>query len=205
MSGDFGLSAFQYPAVQHQRRHGPHGYDDYKSYKPWLCDEFAFRCVFCLARERWCHDGPNGFGVDHLIPNTVRPDLLCDYGNLLYLCNRCNSSKRLSAVLDPAAHALGDHLQVAHDGEIVGITKEGEHVIDCFNLNYSGAMAYRKRKIERLTRWHADGDVWSIEDELGFPDDLPRLDGRRCSNSRPEGISTSFHALREAGILSATY
>ncbi|TVS12285.1 MAG: hypothetical protein EA424_22775 [Planctomycetaceae bacterium] len=44
---------FDYPAESHARRHGPQGYADYESYRPWLRDEFTFRCVYCLQRERW--------------------------------------------------------------------------------------------------------------------------------------------------------
>jgi hypothetical protein len=44
---------FQYPRQAHVRRHGPLGYVNYQSYKPWLRDEFEFRCVYCLWRERW--------------------------------------------------------------------------------------------------------------------------------------------------------
>jgi hypothetical protein len=205
MSAAFGMSVFHYPTTRHVRRHGPHGYEDYKSYKPWLRDEFTFRCVFCLVRERWCHDGPNGFGVDHLIPKTVRPDLICDYENLLYLCNRCNSAKRLSAVLDPCSHALGDHLQVSEDGTIVAITKEGEHVIDAFNLNYASAKAFRKRKIDSLVHWQETDDTWSITSDLAFPDELPQLDDRRCANSRPEGVSDCFYAQRNRGTLPTSY
>jgi hypothetical protein len=49
--------AFIYPHHPHVRRHSPRGYRDYRSYKPWLRDEFDFRCVYCLWRERWCADG----------------------------------------------------------------------------------------------------------------------------------------------------
>ena len=44
---------FMYPGQSHVRRHGPAGYADYKRYRPWLRDEFTFRCVYCLKRERW--------------------------------------------------------------------------------------------------------------------------------------------------------
>ena len=44
---------FVYPSTPHQRRHGPRGYADYGTYRPWLRDEFCFRCVFCLLREQW--------------------------------------------------------------------------------------------------------------------------------------------------------
>src|SRR5258708_6259440 len=44
---------FQYPAAPHVRRHGPQGYADAASFRPWLRDEFTFRCVYCLQREVW--------------------------------------------------------------------------------------------------------------------------------------------------------
>lgn len=44
---------FNYPDAPHRRRHGPRGYADYASYRPWLRDEFTFRCVYCLLREQW--------------------------------------------------------------------------------------------------------------------------------------------------------
>jgi hypothetical protein len=45
------MSAFRYPAAPHARRHGPQGYADAESYRPWLRDEFAFRCIYSLFRE----------------------------------------------------------------------------------------------------------------------------------------------------------
>jgi hypothetical protein len=51
------IGVFDYPVGTHVRRHGPQGYLDYKHYKPWLRDEFSFRCVYCLCRETWFPDG----------------------------------------------------------------------------------------------------------------------------------------------------
>ena len=47
------MTAFTYPVEPHLRRHGPQGYADVVSDRPWLRDEFAFRCVYCLLREQW--------------------------------------------------------------------------------------------------------------------------------------------------------
>jgi hypothetical protein len=44
---------FVYPRAAPLRRHGPAGYAQYERYRPWLRDEFAFRCVYCLKREQW--------------------------------------------------------------------------------------------------------------------------------------------------------
>jgi hypothetical protein len=43
------------------------GYVDYTSFKPWLRDEFALRCVYCLTRERWCPAGHEDFSIEHFI------------------------------------------------------------------------------------------------------------------------------------------
>ena len=76
-------SAFEYPSPAHIRRHGPQGYATYKSYRPWLRDEFAFRCVFCLAREQWGRESGE-FDLDHFAPQATDPDLATNYDNLLY-------------------------------------------------------------------------------------------------------------------------
>ena len=36
---------FRAAETPHVRCHAPKGYQDYRSYKPWLRDEFPFRCV----------------------------------------------------------------------------------------------------------------------------------------------------------------
>jgi hypothetical protein len=49
---------------------------DYTSFKPWLRDEFIFRCVYCLTRERWCPAGHEDFSVEHFIAQATDPRLL---------------------------------------------------------------------------------------------------------------------------------
>jgi hypothetical protein len=60
------MPLFDYPAVQLVRIHGPLGYNDYSSYRAWLRDEFAFRCVYCFSREQWGRVTP----ID--LPNLAR-------------------------------------------------------------------------------------------------------------------------------------
>src|SRR5438045_7926484 len=85
---------FQYPPPLLLRRHGPRGYADYQFYKPWLRDEFTFRCVYCLWSERWEANGHHGFGVEHVQPQATTPEQRLDYDNLVYACNTCNSTRR---------------------------------------------------------------------------------------------------------------
>lgn len=87
------MTPFQYPPALHERRHGPQGYSDYASFRPWLRDEFGFRCVYCLRREQWelCR---GIFHIDHFVPVSQDPTRLHDYDNLLYTCVSCNFAKR---------------------------------------------------------------------------------------------------------------
>ena len=50
------MSPFSYPESAHVRKHGPDGYAHYENYRPWLRDEFRFRCVYCLEREQWVNN-----------------------------------------------------------------------------------------------------------------------------------------------------
>ena len=81
------MTPFDYPAGPHRRRHGPKGYAAPESFRPWLRDEFAFRCVYCLRRERW-EPGLSAFEIDHWKPAAQHPSLALDYDNLLILLRR---------------------------------------------------------------------------------------------------------------------
>lgn len=205
MSSELALSPFHYPKITHKRRHGPSGYSDYKSFKPWLRDESSFRCVFCLLRERWFPYATDFFGVDHLIPKSERKDLECHYDNLLYCCNRCNSAKTIKKVIDPCVDPIGNHLEVLCDGTLNPRTREGRYLIRAFNLNYEKAVAFRRRKMESLARWEENDDHFSIHNELAYPDDLPNLSMLRCENARPDGIRDSYHEKRQREELGPTY
>ena len=108
---------FQYTVNPYVRRHGPHGYRDARAYKPWLRDEFDFRCVYCLCRERWFPDGDDSMSVDHVRPSRVAPADRTTYENLVYACCQCNASKQdATGVLDPCEEPFGRHLAVYRSG-----------------------------------------------------------------------------------------
>jgi hypothetical protein len=201
---------FQYPQHAHARRHGPGGYANYQSYKPWLRDEFDFRCVYCLWRERWYAVGEAAFGVEHLQSQATAPQLVCDYNNLVYACCRCNSIKTdAAAVLDPCRHALGHHLEVA-DGHIHGLTPEGRDLIKVCKLDQPLLTESRRRLLQLLqTLQESDHPRAAAlrQHYLAFPDNLPVL--AKCrppdGNIRPEGIAASFYERFQRGELQATY
>jgi hypothetical protein len=94
------MTPFSYPATPHVRRHGPQGYAASDSYRPWLRDEFSFKCVFCLLREQWGR--PRGtFHLDHFRATAQHPAERLTYENLLYCCVTCNEAKGKRTIPDP--------------------------------------------------------------------------------------------------------
>jgi hypothetical protein len=204
---------FAYPRAAHVSRHAPAGYKNYQDYKPWLRDEFEFRCVYCLQREVWSRDRDAVFSVDHVIPQSEDPDspLVCDYNNLVYACLRCNSARQAVPVLNPREEGLGRHLRVGADGSITGLTEEGQILIELLHLDTGAAPAERRRILRLLDRWRRDPEGRGVRTDFletfGYPKDLPNL--RRLKPPRGNALSANtkhcFLARRERGELPETY
>ena len=194
MAGRVIPQPYAYPSTPHVRRHGPGGWGDYKKYRPWLRDEFTFRCVYCLDREVW-RDMRERLHIDHFQPQALRNDLKCEYTNLLYLCPACNSQKSDSILPDPCAVALADCLEVHGDGRIEAKNgnPEGEALIDLLALDDPLTVARRRRMIGML-RSLAETNWAAFVDWMGFPEDLPDLSLPPVppSNSKPDGVRESF-------------
>src|SRR6266702_3142924 len=123
-----------YPEPQGQRRHGPANYAAYERYRPWLRDEFCFRCVYCLKRERW-GQVTFEFELDHFEPQSLNPQLKLDYLNLVYACRRCNSVKRDQTVADPLVHMRATHVTTLPDGSLQPHESEATRLIRQLDLN----------------------------------------------------------------------
>jgi len=192
------------------RRHGPQGYADYKSYKPWLRDEFTFRCAYCWVRERFIPSGHRYFGVDHIIPQSTDPSRVCDYENLSYACEWCNSVRQdVPLALDPFSDTFSDHLLVKQDGALEPLTPRGHAHIQLFRLDRPEPTQFRAL-ILRIVRSLADKadeeSMGVLQYLLSYPDDLPNLlILRPLGNTRPSGVADCCFARRQQGTLSATY
>ena len=200
------MEPFTYPNTPHVRRHGPRGYSDYQSFQPWLRDEFTFRCVYCLTRERW-HKGKYGFQVDHVIPKGKSSLHAVDYNNLVYACETCNEMKSdADGFRGPCETAYRECLQVQEDGTIVALNPEGQVLIQVLRLDNAENTQFRRLMLEVISLAH-EKDAAMHSRLMGFPDDLPDLARRRPpgGNSRPEGIRESCHARRIRKELPDTY
>ncbi|MCB1226923.1 MAG: HNH endonuclease [Verrucomicrobiales bacterium] len=200
------VSPFRYPSTAHVRRHGPAGYSTYQQFRPWLRDEFCFRCVYCLRREVWAFQDSD-FELDHDVARSIAPELCRDYTNLVYACHNCNKrkgSKRLPSVSDVA---YGACMEVATSGTSVGeihaLNDDGVRLIDELSLDGEKITATRRRYIEMIRSLEKNDRplflVW-----MGFPEGLPDLLGvhpQPVSNSLPAGILQSWFAKKMRGAL----
>lgn len=195
---------YAYPTGPHVRRHGPSGWSDYQQHRPWIRDEFSFRCVYCLHREQWS-DMRRGFQIDHFIPQKIRPDLKADYDNLIYLCPNCNSLKSASLLPDPCQVNLKSCLKYLKNGKVKSLNKEGERIILVLNLNTPSLVDYRRSKIGTLATLfvHNPSEFTKM---MQFPKDLPDLTKKPPKlNSRPIGIESSWFAKLQRKQLPKVY
>ncbi len=199
------MIGFEYPTQPHVRRHGPTGYEDYGSYREWLRDEFMFRCVYCLHRERWYSRGAT-FHIDHFNPVTVDAGGICEYSNLLYACATCNEAKNaILGVPDPCEMAFHDCLRILADGSIQALNEHGEKLKQVLRLDSESNVSHRSRWMRTLEALRTTNpDLY--KEYMSFPDDLPDLRKKRVSsNTKPDGVANCYFALRERGQLPAIY
>lgn len=196
---------FDHPDRVAHRRHGPAGYSGYQSFLPWLRDEFAFRCVYCLKREQWGQI-TGEFDIDHFRPQAVAADKAGDYGNLVYACRRCNSTKCNKQTADPFFVMTRDEIQILADGTLSGATAEARRMILLLDLNSPRLITWRLTwlRIVELAK-ERDRELW--RSLTGFPPDLPDLARLRPpgGNDRPEGVNESWASVKLRGELPESY
>ena len=186
--------AFKYPEPRKSRRHGPR-YESCNSYRPWLRDEFMFRCVYCLKRETW-GQVTGEFELDHFQPQKYNPEKKLDYKNLVYACQRCNSVKSSERIPDPFKLLNSERLFCDEDGNLKTDDSRVEKIIFYLDLNSPNMIKWRWQWIElvELTKRRKKKLFKSLMD---LPDDLPDLSRPTpSSNSRKKGIKESWFAKR---------
>ena len=184
---------YRYPATPHHRKHGPAGYAHYREYKDWLRDEFDFRCVYCLHRERW-GQVKGQFDLDHFDPQALRPDLALEYDNLVYACHSCNLDKSSRLVPDPHVHAYGACLRVEDNGEMTALNDQGTILIDELDLDAASRNEWRRTIIETVRMAVKTGEEELLLRWMALPENPPDLRKLRPpqGNSRTQGLAESW-------------
>ena len=195
---------FDYPEPKLERTHGPEGYSTYESFRPWLRDEFTFRCIYCLKREMWgqvtCE-----FELDHFEPQSLVPKRKLDYFNLIYSCRRCNSVKLDQHIDDPLTILSSKVVVVLPDGVLFSDSLDAKRIIEQIDLNSPSLRRWRVMWM-RIVDLANERDVQLYRQLTGFPQDLPDLGRLRPpSNSCPEGIAMSWYAKQQRGQLPHGY
>jgi 5-methylcytosine-specific restriction endonuclease McrA len=198
------MMPFLYPSEPHLRRHGPRGYRDHESFRPWLRDEFCFRCVFCLRREQW--DRATNLHIDHFLPTSQYPEQQLEYDNLLYACGHCNLAKSSQTTPDPSQSLLSEVVIVLADGVLATTDPQAQRLIAQLRLNSPELVHFRRLWLE-IVAMAQRGNPNLYQQLMGFPDDLPDLRTLQPpgGNDRPAGIEQSYLVQRERGQLPAVY
>jgi hypothetical protein len=177
---------------------------DYRSYRPWLRDEFSFRCVYCLIREQWGRV-TGEFDIDHFVPHSADPMIAPEYDCLLFACHTCNLRKGGHRVPDPSLVLTCETVCAAPDGKLLGRTPEAERLIRILCLNSRLMVRWRRMWI-RIVMLAARHEPETFVELMRYPDDLPDLSASRVpTNTRPDGIQASHYARRNRGELAKVY
>jgi hypothetical protein len=143
----------------------------YGEYKQFLRFDFFHSCAYCTMSE--AEATAIRFTIDHYEPRTARPDLLNEYGNLMYSCDECNLRKGDRS--PPAqARAAGHrffrpdediyttHFET-HDLRVEGKTNVGSYSIEALDLNRYGLRRLRDIR-RRLTKCeeHVSAGIMSL-------------------------------------------
>jgi hypothetical protein len=159
----------------------------------------------------WSRDRGGVFSVDHIIPQSQDDTLVCVYTNLVYACVRCNSFRQAVPVQDPTQEPLGQHLEVAEDGRVIGITNAGRFLIELLHLNAPAAVTERQRIFRILQRYAQDrtdaAAQQDFEQTFCYPQDLPDLRTLNPpgGNALQHNTQNCFCAQRERNELPTVY
>lgn len=143
-----------------QRRENPPSKTKYGDLKPYLREDFNYRCGYCgdhdYFRETY-------YEVDHFVPREYLKTLsLTTYSNLVYSCRSCNNSKSsrwpsgdesvhnngIEGFIDPCHQSYPQQFERLPDGSIKAITTIGNWM--WVNLALGNPIHRLKWKLEQL-------------------------------------------------------
>ena len=114
-------------------------YSHYRSFKPYLRDDFNQRCGYCDDQDCYA-GGTRGCHIDHFKPHSIKEfkSLKESYSNLVYSCPYCNGVKSnkwkdTNGFVDPCENEYDNHLKRNDIGEIIYETDQGQYIY--LNLN----------------------------------------------------------------------
>ena len=127
---------------------------EYEAYRPYLRQDFEFRCAYCLRHEFFFGGGEAG-EIDHFRPRYLFPDLVNEYENLYWSCRKCNAVKggkwpsetqmeQGLRFLNPCLEDHEDHWQTHADGTLTAQTPIGRYTIRQIRLDRPTLTQFRR-------------------------------------------------------------
>ncbi len=120
-------------------------FNKYQEAREDLVQDFHGMCGYCGKSGVIMHQR---FHIDHFVPQSLAPELINDYNNLVLACPKCNRTKSNKwptkdkkvhndgrvGFIDPTMEEFDCHLERDEQGYIHGITELGIHI--CKNLHF---------------------------------------------------------------------
>jgi hypothetical protein len=137
----------------------------YNDYLQYLRPDFFFSCAYCTMAESEAM--AIRFTIDHYESRRARPELLNEYGNLMYSCNQCNVLKGSRVPTDeqrakgyryfrPDEDVYGDHFR-KNDLRVEYKTPVGYYTLYALDLNRK-----QLRKLRELRKRLTDCDEYVV-------------------------------------------
>lgn len=134
------------------RKHSPKRtctktFKDYRSFKPYLREDFQKRCGYCNDLDL-INGGKRGFHIDHFRPQKPYKHLELEYKNLIYACPYCNIAKSNDwpsgdehqpildgkGYIDPCDLSYSDHFERFDNGRIRPTSQVGQYMFKRLKL-----------------------------------------------------------------------
>ncbi len=127
----------------------------YSEARKYLMEDFYKMCGYCGKSGEIMHQR---FHIDHFVPQSLAPELMNDYNNLVLACPKCNRTKSNKwptkdkrihndghiGFVDPASEEFDRHMERDDQGYIYGITELGKHMCKNFHFDIRRTDLYWK-------------------------------------------------------------
>jgi hypothetical protein len=163
-------------AIFPRRNPPPEPQDHYSKYRPFVREDFAECCAYCLFHEILA-GGESNFQLDHFRPKSLVlfAKLMDDFYNLYYACSVCNRYKSVSwpppelealgyGFVDFCAEDFSTHFQEELDGSWSPLTLRAEYTMARIRLNRPHLLEIRRLLRELAWRRGIPWSGWEVRE-----------------------------------------
>lgn len=152
---------------------------EYLKHKEKLMEEFDGKCAYCDSKIGVTSHG----NIEHFYPKSLYPEKISDIDNLLIACQICDMSKAAKFPLDsdgnpqllnPRSDKFEEHIDLASDGTLHGVTEKGRVTVDILKLNRPELI--ERRRYELIEReYYSEKSVEEVNAFDVFGESLAKI------------------------------